>query len=126
MKYAVIASVILTAVCTNAFAVDFSQEVRTFDDKSFTNQSGTPTPVILGDVVEAMLLNPPNGTADDEKRKRFFLALKIHDHRKDPLLTNDELKLVRKAAFDYPVLSIAGQSARLVDPGFVDPNEPAK
>ena len=122
MKKTILAAAFSLALIAPAFAIDFSAEIKTFDGKSFTDQSGAPSPVILGNVIESMLLNPPQGTAEDEKKRRFWLSLKLHEHRKDPDLTNDELKMVRKAAFEYPVLSVAGQAARLVDPEFVDPN----
>ena len=104
MKKIVLAAAFSLALIAPAFAIDFNTEIKSFDGKSFTDQAGAPSPVVLGNVIEAMLLNPPQGTSEDEKKRRFWLSLK------------------RKAAFEYPVLSVAGQAARLVDPEFIDPN----
>ena len=121
MRRLLLATIFLRDAAGAAMAIDFSAEVKTFDDKSYTDRDGKPAPQILGDIVESMLLNPPTGTSEEDKRKRFWLAHKIHKDRKDPVLTLGELQMIRKATFEYPVLAIAGQATKLVDPDFVDP-----
>ena len=122
MRRLLLATTFLICAAGSALAIDFNQEIKSFDDKTFIDQNGAPAPQILGTIAENTLLNPPNGTGDDEKKKRFWLALKLHEHRKDPDLTIEELALLKKSFAENPSLAIMGQGMRLIDPNFVPKN----
>lgn len=100
-----VASVVLFAVGaapllvpTPALAVDFAKPITQIDGKTALRDEEKNI-VTLGSVAENALLakyqDEPN-LAGEEQMKRFSLARKIHDQRKDPSLTPEELALIKK------------------------------
>jgi hypothetical protein len=116
MKKTILAAAFSLALIAPAFAIDFSQELLTFDGKSFVDQSGQPAPQILGTVAENSLLQTAQGDAIDDKNKRFWLALRIHEHPKDANLSAEDIAMLKKAIGTYQPIAIMGQAIRLIDP----------
>jgi hypothetical protein len=116
MKKLVCAAIFLIATAPAALAVDFTQIIKTFDGKDFIGADGQPAPQVLGTVVENSLLATSQTDTIEEKNKRFWLALKIHDTPKDPQLTAEDLAMIKKAVGTYQSTAIMGQALRLIDP----------
>jgi hypothetical protein len=116
IKKTILAATFSLALIAPALAIDFSQELLTFDGKSFVDQSGQPAPQILGTVAENSLLQTAQGDTIDDKNRRFWLAEKIHSHPKDANMSAEEIALVKKAIGTYQPIAIMGQAIRLIDP----------
>jgi hypothetical protein len=122
MRRLLLAAIFLVGAAGAAMAVDFSQIVKTFDGKDFTNPDGTPAPQVLGTIVENSLAqSTPNDTIA-EKQSRFWLMLKIHEHAKNPDLSSEDLSVIKKAIGTYQPIAIMGQALRLIDPTSVPKN----
>lgn len=123
MKTLLAAIVVTIALAAPARAIDFTQAIKTFDGKDFIDAStGQPAPQKLGTVAENSLLQTAQGDTIDEKNKRFWLALKIHDTPKDPNLSSEEIAMIKKAIGTYQPTAIMGQAFRLLDPASAPKN----
>ena len=93
MKKMILAAAILAASVGSALAVDFASPMNMIDGKT-PMRNEDKSIVTLGDVSEnALLASFPDeqSLAGEEKMKRFALARKIHEQRKDPVLTAEEV-----------------------------------
>jgi hypothetical protein len=100
-----------------ARATDFKTPIRNLDGTTIPISTTDPTPITLGKICEDALLanNLPGDTmAADDKRARFWLALKIHEG-KEPL-SIDDISLIKKVvALAYGPL-VVGRVSELLDP----------
>lgn len=122
MKRTLLATALLAGMTTTAMAVDFTKVLKTFDGKDFIDQTGAPAPQVLGTVAENSLMQSTPSDSIEEKNRRFFLALKIHEHPKDPNLSAEELAMIKKAIGTYEPIAIMGQAIILLDPASVPKN----
>lgn len=110
------AAALLTAV--PALAVDFSKPITQIDGTTPLRDDKQAI-YSLGDVAETALLTSyqDEGNLDGvEKNKRFWIAKKIHDQRKDPVLTADEIALIKKLIAKAYNPLVTGQAWTLLDP----------
>lgn len=117
MKRILIATIATLAMIGPALAIDFKAKITNLDGSSIQMSDKDPTPLTLGRVCEEALMAPlpqENVTAEEKSRK-FWLALKIHDGKDQ--LTADEIALAKKAvAQAYPSPLIVGRATALLDP----------
>ena len=99
----------------SAFAIDFTQTLKDFDGNEFKDQNGQPAPMVLGTVIENALMSERATIPDDERKQRFLLALRLHEHAKDYAPTPDEVVMMKKALAVQPIV-IMGQATRIIDP----------
>jgi hypothetical protein len=100
-----------------AFAIDFTQTIKTFDGVEFKDETGKDVPQVLGTVIEnALLATQPNDTPD-EKNKRFWLADKLHKNAKDFAPSPEEVVTMKKALSLMPI-AVMGQATKLIDPSY--------
>jgi hypothetical protein len=116
MKRTILAAAILLAGITAASAVDFSQTIRGLDGKPVTVSDIDKTPVTLGSVAEVALIAPGGSEplTPEEKSRRFFLALKIHEGKGDRL-TVEELALVKKVIGSVYGPLVYGRAVEIID-----------
>ena len=118
MKRTILATAFLLAGITAAAAVDFSQTIRGLDGKPIPTSDTDKTPVTLGSIAEVALIQP-GGTetlTPEEKSRRFFLALKIHEGKGDRLSV-EEIALVKKVIGAVYGPLVYGRAVELLDPG---------
>lgn len=101
---------------TLAHAVDFKSEIKGLDGKPIPISETDKTPVTLGSVAEVALIAPGGvePLTPEEKTRRFFLALKIHEG-KDGNFTVEELTLVKKVIGSVYGPLIYGRAVELID-----------
>ena len=116
MRRLLLVTALLVATIGAAQAIDFTQEIHTFDGGSFMGPDGKPAPQKLGTIAENSLLQTAQGDTIEEKNKRFWLALKIHNTPKDPNLTTEDIAVIKKAIGTYQPVAVMGQAFRLLDP----------
>lgn len=120
LTVAIVVSVSLSI--SAASAVDFKAEIRGLDGKPIPASETDKTPVTLGSIAEVALISPGGleTLTPDEKSRRFFLALKIHEGKGDRL-TVEELALVKKAIGAVYGPLVYGRAVELIDgaPGSV-------
>jgi hypothetical protein len=116
MRRLLLVTALSIATIGAAKAIDFNQTIKTFDGKDFVDANGHPAPQKLGTIAENSLLQTAQGDTIDEKNKRFWLALKIHNTPKDPNLTTEDIAVIKKAIGTYQPTAIMGQAFRLLDP----------
>jgi hypothetical protein len=108
------------AVATPALAVDFAAPINNLDGTPM--QKDDKTVLTLDDVASIALLSSyqdePN-LEGVEKNKRFWLAKKIHDQRKDPVLTADEIALIKRLIAKAYNPLVVGQAWTILDPASV-------
>ena len=100
-----------------AVAADFAATINNLDGTPMRKDDKTV--LTLGEVATTALLSAyqdePN-VDGIEKNKRFWLAKKIHDQRKDPVLTVDEIAMIKKLIAKAYNPLVVGQSWTLLDP----------
>lgn len=114
LTVAIVVSVSLSI--SAASAVDFKAEIRGLDGKPIPVSETDKTPVTLGSVAEVALLAAGGieNSTPEEKARRFFLALKIHEGRGDTL-TLDELALVKRVIGSVYGPLIYGRAVELLE-----------
>lgn len=108
------------AVAAPALAVDFGATINGLDGKPM--QKDDKTTLSLEEVATTALLSsyPDEQNLDGvEKNKRFWLAKKIHDQRKDPVLTADEIALIKRLIAKAYNPLVVGQAWTILDPASV-------
>lgn len=116
-------SVLVAAALTfavPALAVDFGSPIKQLDGSVM--RTDDKQVLTLDTVVENALLAsyPDEQTlSGEEKVKRFKLAVRIHDQRKDPTLTADETALIKKLVAKAYNPLVVGQAWTLLDPASV-------
>lgn len=120
MKRTILTAAILLAGITAAAAVDFKAQIKGLDGKPIPVSETDKTPVTLGSIAEVALLAPggPENSTPEEKARRFFLALKIHEGRGDGL-TLDELALVKRVIGQIYGPLIYGRAVELLEPAAI-------
>lgn len=123
MKKTTILIAALAAVqcCTPAGAVDVTQQVTQLDGKPLTDMAGKPVEMTLGNVVKNSLLYTDQATRPEDKKKRFWLALKVgeaEEKKKDLVLAPWEITEIEKCLGENQSTLIAGQASRMIDPTF--------
>jgi hypothetical protein len=117
MKRLALAAAIAVAT-TQAFALDFTQQITQFDGSDLMGTDGKPTRLTLESVAENALLgtyNDEQNLTGEEKLKRYHLAMKIYDHKTDAELSAEELALVKRLiAKSYNTL-VMGRAWELLD-----------
>lgn len=121
MKLATTIAFVLFA--TAAHAVDFAAPIMQLDGVTPLREQGDKGKILtLGDVAETALLSTfpdeQNLKADD-KIKRFTIAKKIEDQRKDPTLTADDIALIKSLIAKAYNPLVTGNSWKLLDPASV-------
>lgn len=105
------------AVSTPALAVDFAAPINNLDGTPMRKEDKTV--LTLDDVASTALLSSyqdePN-LDGVEKNKRFWLAKKIHDKSKDPVLTADEIALIKRLIAKAYNPLVVGRAWGLLDP----------
>jgi hypothetical protein len=113
----ILAIALVAALSTSALAADFKTPIRNLDGTTIPASNTDPTPVTLGKVCEDALLanNLPGDTmGPDDKRARFWLALKVHEAKE--ALSADDVALIKKVvALAYGPL-VVGRVSELLDP----------
>jgi hypothetical protein len=122
MRRLLLATIFLAGAISSAMAIDFTQTIKTFDGKEFVDANGAAAPQVLSTITENSLLQTAQTDTVEEKNKRFWLALKIHDTPKEPKLSAEELATIKKAIGTYQPIAIMGQAFRLLDPDSVPKN----
>ena len=108
------------AVATPALAVDFAAPINNFDGTPMRKDDKTIL-TLEETVTTALLSSYPDEQSLDgvEKNKRFWLAKKIHDQRKDPVLTADEIALIKRLIAKAYNPLVVGQAWTILDPASV-------
>lgn len=116
MKRTILAAAILLAGITAAAAVDFTTTIKGLDGKPIPTSETDKTPVTLGSIAEVALIAPGGAEplTPEEKTRRFFLAIKIHEGKGDRL-TVEELALVKKVIGAVYGPLIYGRAVELID-----------
>ena len=114
MKRILLASA-LFILSTPAFALDLTQQITLIDGKPILGQDGKPQPMTVGDIIKNTLLVTPGDLKEDEKKRRFWLALKIGD-KKEITFTPQELTEIEDVLWKYQSILVAGQVVRMIDP----------
>ena len=113
------ASVVL-ALCAPALATDFKTKILQIDGKEIPISAEDKTPLTLGVACEQALIATNlvgDNPTPDEKTKRFWLAMKIHDAKQE--LTAEDVSLAKKVVgLAYGPL-IVGRVTQLLDPASV-------
>lgn len=107
-------------IVSPALAVDFSESVHMLNGQPMKGDHGQP--VTLEEVVTNSLLvsyQDEGNLPGEEKVKRFMLAAKIHQHPKDPVLTADEIALIKKLVAKAYNPLVVGEIWRALDPASV-------
>ena len=121
MKKIILAALVLVASGGSALAVDFASPMNMIDGKT-PMRNEDKSIVTLGEVSEnALLATFPDeqSLAGEEKMKRFALARKIHEQRKDPVLTAEDIALLKKLIGKAYNALVVGQAYGLLDPASV-------
>jgi hypothetical protein len=119
--FAVLTLIVLLAPA--AQAVDFAAPITLIDGTTPLRDQGDKGKIVtLGDVAQTALLSTfqdePNLKGED-KIKRFSLATKIEGQRKDPVLTADDIALIKTLIGKAYNPLITGQAWKLLDPASV-------
>jgi hypothetical protein len=114
-------TILFTALgLASAGAVDFHAQIKNLDGSSIPVSPTDPAPLTLGRVAQDVLIanNLPGDTATpDEKARRFWLAMKIHDGTQT--LTAEEIAMLKRViGLGYGPL-IIGRTTELLDPAGV-------
>ncbi len=119
MKRTILAAAILLAGIASAGAVDFKTPIRAIDGTTIPVSETDKTPITLGKVlVDAMVATVPGeNVPTEEKSRRFFLALKIHEGKRD--LTAEEVALAKKVVGSIYGPLVVGRVTELLDPASV-------
>jgi hypothetical protein len=102
-----------------ANATDFTQPINQLDGSPFTDGAGKPIVTTLETAAETALLanhQDEQNLSGDEKIKRYALALKIFNNKKDVNLTADEIALVKKLIAKVYSPLVVGEAWRMLDP----------
>lgn len=108
------------AVATPAFAVNFAAPINNLDGTAMRKEDKTV--LTLEEVASTALLSSYQDESNldgVEKNKRFWLAKKIHDQRKDPVLTADEIALIKRLIAKAYNPLVVGQAWTILDPASV-------
>ena len=108
------------AVATPALAVDFAAPINNLDGTAMRKDDKTV--LTLEEVASTALLSSYQDESNldgVEKNKRFWLAKKIHDQRKDPVLTADEIALIKRLIAKAYNPLVVGQAWTILDPASV-------
>ena len=111
---------ILAFTISPALAVDFDTQLSGIDGKPMIKEDKTP--ITLNEVTQnALLMSYPDeaGLSGEEKVKRWVLATKIGHQPRDPVLTADEIALVKKLIGKAYNPLVVGQAWSLLDPASV-------
>lgn len=116
MKRTILTAAIMLAGITAAAAADFKAQIKGLDGKPVSVSETDKTPVTLGSVATTALLAPggPESPTPEEKGRRFFIALKIHDGKGDRL-TVEELALVKRVIGQIYGPLVYGRAVELID-----------
>ena len=110
------AAILLAGAIGAAEAADFKSQIKGLDGKPIPVSETDKTPVTLGSIAEVALLAPGGveNSTPEEKARRFFLALKIHEGKGDRL-TVEELALVKRVIGQIYGPLIYGRAVELID-----------
>lgn len=117
MKNLAISLFLTAALAIPALAADFAKPITNLDGTVMRDQDKNI--INLGTVAEnALLANYPDeaNLPGEEKMRRFTLARKIHDQRKDPALSAEEVALVKKLIAKAYSPLITGEAWQMLDP----------
>lgn len=119
----IIPAIILAAAAMTpipAVAVDFKAPILSIDGKPIPVSAEDKTPLTLGKIAQDALIAPtlPNDQpTPEEKGRRFWLAMKIHDGA--TALTAEEVALIKKVVgLAYGPL-VVGRVSEMLDPASV-------
>lgn len=111
------------AIASPARAVDFTQQLTEIDGKPVVDKDGKPVDAQLGKFARDALLAvfPDEQNLDPAKKfERWRIVLKIVDKDgkflKDPLLTPEELAIIKTVVGKAYPTSIVGQAWEMLDP----------
>lgn len=120
MKIAVVAVLLITSP---AYAVDFSTPITQIDGTTPMRDQGDKGKIVtLGDVAQNALLGSfpdEQNLKGEDKIKRYTIARKIEDQRKDPPLTADEITLIKTLIAKAYNPLVTGHAWKLLDPASV-------
>ena len=126
MKIVYAAIVVLLALPLPAHAIDFAQPIMTLDNepmhqKVLPNGDFDPdSPILtLARVSQTALLSDYRDETNldpVEKQKRFWLAEKIHNQQKDPVLSPEEIATIKKLVAKAYNSLVMGRAWHLLDP----------
>jgi hypothetical protein len=105
-----------------AFALDLTQQVKTYDGQDFVGPDGKPTSLTYLSVIEnALLTEQPSSPASavDDRSSNDKLARRIHEQAKDFTFSLDETIKVRKALAATQVTAVFGQVMAYIDPTYL-------
>ena len=114
---------LLLAVPAPAYAVDFASPIMLLDGTTPLRDQGDKGKIVtLGDVAETALLSSfqdEQNLKGEDKVKRFSIARKIEDQRKDPVLTAEDIALIKNLVAKAYNPLVTGQAWKLLDPASV-------
>lgn len=119
-KTTMLAALALGLVLTApALAVDFAKPIDQLDGTPMRKEDKTL--FTLNDAVQTALLSSYQDETIDgvEKSKRFWLAKRINDNRKDPTLTADEVALIKKLVAKAFNPLVVGRTWEMLDPASI-------
>jgi hypothetical protein len=122
MKIALVA-IALASISSTAYAIDFATPITQIDGTTPLRSEGDKGKIItLGDVAENALLGSfpdEQNLKGEDKIKRYAIARKIEDQRKDPVLTADEIALIKTLIAKAYNPLVTGHAWKLLDPASV-------
>lgn len=115
MKRLLLAASILV-LASPAIAVDFKAHIKNLDGSTVPMSTTDPSPLTLGKICEDALIAtlPNDAPVDAEKKKRFWLAMKIHEG-KSPLTAEETTLVLKVIGLAYGPL-VVGRATELLDP----------
>ena len=121
MKFTI--ATVLVLFATAAYAVDFAAPIMALDGMTPLREQGDKGKILtLGDVAETALLSTfpdEQSLKGEDKIKRYSIARKIEDQRKDPTLTADDIALIKSLIAKAYNPLVTGNSWKLLDPASV-------
>ena len=117
MKRLIMAATLIGTMLTPALAIDFATPIKQLDGEPMRKDDKQI--FTLNDAVQNALLatyqDEPN-LDGVEKSRRFWLAKKINDQRKDPPVTSDEIALIKKLIAKAFNPLVVGRAWDMLDP----------
>lgn len=129
IKHIMLAAALALAIASPAGAVDFATPMKKLDGTTLTKAEVLPgyaedkTVFTLNDAVQFALLaayqDEANSVDGTEKSKRFWLAKRINDQRKDPKLSAEEIATIKRLVGKGFNALVVGRAFELLDPAGV-------
>lgn len=120
MRKFALAAALAATLSSPALAVDFTATIKSMDGTAMTKADKST--LTLEEVVTTALLSSyqDEGNLDGaQKSQRFWLAMKIHDKPVDPVLTSDEIALIKKLVAKAYNPLVVGRAWTILDPATV-------